>query len=438
MTILNLDPNLLGYFSSINLTLNSVLDYINIGDFSNTTDAATAVSFLNTQLTDQSDSSTLISRSVTLTNNLNPSIVGSDAYKQKLITDDLIESDPNSSAGKQKAILTNLNPQITGTPAYNLSDIVNNQLPKQNSILKGITDSVTQQTNIFNNIKDIEIPKQKGMLDGIKADISQHQQTYNTINNQISELQTKLDSVTVDMKKKITDLLQKDNVTITDIKNKLDQFNNAQLNLSKILENPTIHLYSTGTFKKLIPFKKKIKIFLTLNGKEQWKAPLKASNFKISGLVSSKTKQNSKTPEYDRAGRWRTVTKYFKPKLGVVEGRWYLELDARKINDFPSDYFDEFVIRHDDPNTWSGEVLHWSWTAANTTITDANSNSDLMTAAANLSTIMNTVVDALQSIIGDVNTNNIINQINKPLIDKPLTETIYFGASNIGSTNTNI
>lgn len=249
-------------------------------------------------------------------------------------------------------------------------------------------DNVLELVNTTNS----ELARKQNELQGIFGQISDYTDQFNEIQSSITNIEAQLDART----EELSNRLHQEGVSLSEIKTALDNFKNAQTALNQILANPTVNLYSTGT-KKIIPFKKKMKLFLTLNGKEQWAAPPTVQSISISALVSSRLEDGTGEPKYSRAGKWKKITKSLKPKLARESGRYYLELDARGLSDFPADYFDEFVIRYDNPIQWSGEVLRWSWGAGAT----VGSGSGLKEKAAELTAKMEQIVSILDELLGE-------------------------------------
>lgn len=275
---------------------------------------------------------------------------------------------------------------------------------EKNSLLDSITTNNTRLSTLNSSINHIEtqLPIKTNELSSLENSISNYTNTFNTLSSNITQIETQLSDKTnllSNLTSQVTNRLSQQNVSLSDIRQKLDRFNQTATDLSQtLLQNPSVNLYASGSIKKLIPFKKKTKFFITLNGREQWKTPPKASNITIKGLVSSRLVTDINTPEYKSAGKWRDVTKYFKPKLTSVSSRWCIELDNRKINDFPTDYWDEFVIRYDDPQAWSGEIIHWSW--GQSTVTTAG-DGDLMSGVADLRTAVEGVIAVLEDVTGE-------------------------------------
>jgi len=279
------------------------------------------------------------------------------ADKLNLINADL---DPNNPTSKQ-SLLNIKNTELAGVE--DLVNITNQQLNSKQTELNGVLGQISEYTDDFNEIRDD--------LAGIEA---------------------QLDART----EELSNRLHQEGVSLSTIKTTLNNFKAAQTALNQVLANPTVNLYASGT-KKIIPFKKRIKLFLTLNGKEQWASPPTVQFISISALVSSTLKQGTNKPKYSRAGRWREITKSLKPKLAREAGRYYIELDARGLADFPADYFDEFVIRYDNPAQWSGEVLRWSWGAGAT----VGSGAGLVQTAGQLTASMEQIVDILDELLGE-------------------------------------
>lgn len=243
------------------------------------------------------------------------------------------------------------------------------------------------------NDLDPTLPTSKqSQLNGVLGNISESTNDFNEIRNDLAGIEAQLDART----EELSNRLHQEGVSLSTIKTTLNNFKTAQAALNQVLANPTVNLYASGT-KKIIPLKKRIKLFLTLNGKEQWAAPPTVQFISISALVSSTLKQGTNNPKYSRAGRWRDITKSLKPKLAREAGRYYIELDARGAADFPADYFDEFVIRYDNPAQWSGEVLRWSWGAGAT----VGSGAGLVQTAQQLTTSMEQIVDILDELLGE-------------------------------------
>jgi len=284
-----------------------------------------------------------------------------------------------------------------------------NNINLKNTELSNLQSSISNKTSTFNSLlnnitqTESQLSTKNTLLSNLQSSISEHTNTFNSLTSTISNIESQLVIKNTELSNlniEITNKLAQEGVSLSTIRQKLNQFNQATLDLNEtLLQNPTVNLYASGSIKKLIPFKKKTKFFITLNGREQWKTPPKASNITIKGLVSCRLATGSNTPEYNSAGKWRDVTKYFKPKLSNLSGRWCIELDNRKINDFPTGYWDEFVIRYDDPQAWSGEIIHWSW--GQSTVTVAG-DGDLMSGVADLRTAVEGVIAVLEDVTGEV------------------------------------
>lgn len=242
------------------------------------------------------------------------------------------------------------------------------------------------------NITNQQLNSKQTELNGVLGQISEYTDDFNEIKNDLADIEAQLDART----EELSNRLQQEGVSLSTIKTTLNNFKTAQTALNQVLANPTVNLYASGT-KKIIPFKKRIKLFLTLNGKEQWASPPTVQFISISALVSSKLKEGTTKSKYSRAGRWREITKSLKPKLAKEEGRYYIELDTRGLADFPADYFDEFVIRYDNLTQWSGEVLRWSWGAGAT----VGSGAGLVQTAGQLTASMEQIVDILDELLGE-------------------------------------
>ena len=282
-----------------------------------------------------------------------------------------------------------------------------NNINLKNTELSNLQSSISDRTSTFNSLLDnitqteSQLSTKNTLLSNIQSSISEHTNTFNSLTSTISNIESQLvikNNLLSNLNVEITNKLAQEGVSLSTIRQKLNQFNQATLDLNEtLLQNPTVNLYASGSIKKLIPFKKKTKFFITLNGREQWKTPPKASNISIKGLISSKLSSDNTTPEYNSAGRWRDATKYFKPKLSNISGRWCIELDNRKINDFPAGYWDEFVIRYDNPQEWSGEILHWSWGQSAAT----NSDGNVMSVIVELRDAVEGVISVLEDVTSD-------------------------------------
>lgn len=158
-----------------------------------------------------------------------------------------------------------------------------------------------------------------------------------------------------------------------------------------IKQNQILNLYLGNRIKTFIPFRKKLKFFLVLTGRDQWITPPDVNNITIFGKISEVVEQSTDTSnetlsseeikkikdgpccgsienniqykyKYKKAGNSKDVTKYFKPSIVKEAGKWCLILDTRKIHSsFPKDYFSDFTIRYDNPQQWSGEIITWTW-----------------------------------------------------------------------------
>jgi len=235
----------------------------------------------------------------------------------------------------------------------------------QQFLAAAITGLNSEQTVLQTSISGLKSQKET-LLASISGLKSEKETLLASIADLRSEKETLQDSIE-------TQLLNQNNLStnLNLFDERLITFNTEFDGLNLLLQNPTLNLYAADSIKKIIPFKKKTKLFITLNGREQWNAPPTSSKLTINGLVSSRLDINNKKPEYKAAGKWKNITKYFKPVLSNISGRWCIELDNRKLKDFPLDYWDEFVIRYDDLTTWSGEIIHWSW---GTTLSINNQN----------------------------------------------------------------
>ena len=289
----------------------------------------------------------------------------------------------------------NINEYILAGDFSNITDLSIASTFLENKLISINTDldptlPTSKQSQLNGILGNINTKNQE--LSGILGNISESTNDFNEIRNDLADIESQLDART----EELSNRLQQEGVSLSTIKTTLNNFKTAQAALNGVLANPTVNLYASGT-KKIIPFKKRIKLFLTLNGKEQWAAPPTVQFISISALVSSTLKQGTNNPKYSRAGRWRDITKSLKPKLAREAGRYYIELDARGVADFPADYFDEFVIRYDNPAQWSGEVLRWSWGAGAT----VGSGAGLVQTAQQLTTSMEQIVDILDELLGE-------------------------------------
>jgi hypothetical protein len=289
----------------------------------------------------------------------------------------------------------NINEYILAGDFSNITDLSIASTFLENKLISINTDldptlPTSKQSQLNGILGNINTKNQE--LSGILGNISESTNDFNEIRNDLADIESQLDART----EELSNRLQQEGVSLSTIKTTLNNFKTAQAALNGVLANPTINLYASGT-KKIIPFKKRIKLFLTLNGKEQWAAPPTVQFISISALVSSTLKQGTNNPKYSRAGRWRDITKSLKPKLAREAGRYYIELDARGVADFPADYFDEFVIRYDNPAQWSGEVLRWSWGAGAT----VGSGAGLVQTTQQLTASMEQIVDILDELLGE-------------------------------------
>jgi hypothetical protein len=276
--------------------------------------------------------SQLIDEKTTELNNINTSLNGNITNTPKFnlnkILDDLDPDKPNTPANRQKSMLDDLDPAKVGSSAF-----------VQNTVQVTIQNLNTRKDGLLGNIGNLNL--------------------------EVDRINQTIENLEAQFQQELANLIESKEDIIEIIKENVATFQSSINNVKSMFQNPIVNLYVNNGAKKQIPFKKKIKLFLTLNGKEQWKSPPSVQYLTISGLVSSRQKAGGQTPEFKSASRWKPVSKYFKPTLkkesDSVGGRWYLELDARKINDFPAGYWDEFVVRYDDPSGWSGEVFRWSW-----------------------------------------------------------------------------
>jgi len=298
--------------------------------------------------------------------NINDLSVASTFLENKLISinTDLDPTNPTSKQSMLNSVLSNL-------------AINNGELTRVQGLVNVVSSDLSSKT---------------AQLNSVLGQISQYTDQFRQVENNLTNIESQLDART----EELSNRLQQEGVSLSTIKTTLNNFKTAQAALNGVLANPTVNLYASGT-KKIIPLKKRIKLFLTLNGKEQWAAPPTVQFISISALVSSTLKQGTNNPKYSRAGRWRDITKSLKPKLAREAGRYYIELDARGVADFPADYFDEFVIRYDNPAQWSGEVLRWSWGAGAT----VGSGAGLVQTAQQLTTSMEQIVDILDELLGE-------------------------------------
>jgi predicted nucleic acid-binding Zn-ribbon protein len=316
------------YFTSFNLTDESVSSYLSAGDFSNVNDLDIARQFLTDKVQSlNTDIVTLGTNKSSLQNELNDLTSNRNSLNTEV-------TGLNTQLNNLNGTKNNLNNQIIG---------LNGQLNDLNAVKNGL---------------DIELSGLTTNKNSLLGDISRLNLEVDRVNQTIENLNTQF-------QQGLASLIESKEDIIEDIKASVTTFQASINNVRSMFENPIVNLYVNNGAKKQIPFKKKIKLFLTLNGKEQWKSPPSVQYLTITGLVSSRQKTGKSTPEFKFAGRWKSVSKYFKPNLkkesDSLGGRWYLELDARKINDFPAGYWDEFVIRYDDPSGWNGEVFRWSW-----------------------------------------------------------------------------
>ena len=298
--------------------------------------------------------------------NINDLSVASTFLENKLISinTDLDPTNPTSKQSMLNSVLSNL-------------AINNGELTRVQGLVNVVSSDLSSKT---------------AQLNSVLGQISQYTDQFRQVENNLTNIESQLDART----EELSNRLQQEGVSLSTIKTTLNNFKTAQAALNGVLANPTVNLYASGT-KKIIPLKKRIKLFLTLNGKEQWAAPPTVQFISISALVSSTLKQGTNNPKYSRAGRWRDITKSLKPKLAREAGRYYIELDARGVADFPADYFDEFVIRYDNPAQWSGEVLRWSWGAGAT----VGSGAGLVQTTQQLTASMEQIVDILDELLGE-------------------------------------
>lgn len=244
--------------------------------------------------------------------------------------------------------LKEVNPKDLQKVQEFLAAKIESQLLEVKNLNESITKLSTEQTNLTTNITKLSA-EQTSLNSNITQLLTEQKQLQTNISDLKAEIKSQLQK-----EKALSEKLDLFDKTLT-------TFNTTLEGLNLLLQNPTTNLYASDSIKKIIPFKKKTKLFITLNGREQWNAPPTASKLTINGLISSRILTGESIPKYKSAGKWKNVTKYFKPILSNTTGRWCIELDNRKLKDFPLDYWDEFVIRYDDLTTWSGEIIHWSW-----------------------------------------------------------------------------
>lgn len=279
-----------------------------------------------------------------------------------------------------KGRLKEVNPKDLQKVQEFLAAKIESQLLEEKNLNESITKLSVKQTNLTSNITKL-LAEQTSLNSNITQLLTKQERLQTSISVLKAEIESQLQKEEALSKK--LDLFD----------NTLTTFNTTFEGLNLLLQNPTTNLYASDSIKKIIPFKKKTKLFITLNGREQWNAPPTSSKLTINGLVSSRLAVGKSIPEYKSAGKWKNVTKYFKPILSNTTGRWCIELDNRKLKDFPLDYWDEFVIRYDDLTTWSGEIIHWAW---GTTLSINNQN--IRGSADDLKTVVIDIKNILDSL----------------------------------------